>query len=155
MGYGRGGWHSYDRLERAIGAGAFAEGGSARRVVPELQSLAIGDHVALSPAGGMTVAVFEPASAVVLRFEMDMLTGASASSRSRAVMDWTWAFNLMPTHGDADCRLVVRVRADVRPRLLLLAIPLLEPVHFVMERRMLHTIKARAEALPGGARHRG
>ena len=29
MGYRRGGWYSYDRLERAIGAGDFAEGGSA------------------------------------------------------------------------------------------------------------------------------
>jgi hypothetical protein len=57
MGYGRGGWYSYDWLEHLIGAGAFAEGGSAKRLIPELQQLALGDTVALSPAGGLTVAV--------------------------------------------------------------------------------------------------
>ena len=43
MGYGRGGWYSYDWLERLAGVGAFAEGGSARRVVPALQALEVGD----------------------------------------------------------------------------------------------------------------
>ena len=56
MGYGRGGWYSYDWLERRVGAGDFAEGGSAMRVIPELQPLATGDTVALSPAGGLIVA---------------------------------------------------------------------------------------------------
>jgi hypothetical protein len=59
MGYGRGGWYSYDWLERWAGAGDVAEGGSARRVIAELQPLATGDTVALSPAGGLTVAVLD------------------------------------------------------------------------------------------------
>src|SRR6476620_5477913 len=45
MGYGRGGWYSYDQLERRVGAGEFAEGGSAKRIIPELQHLAVGDTV--------------------------------------------------------------------------------------------------------------
>jgi hypothetical protein len=144
MGYERGGWYSYDRLERAMGAGDFAEGGSARRIIPQLQSLSVGDTVALSAAGGMTVAGLDPPRSLVLRFEMDLITAAPASRRSRAVMDWTWAFILEPV--DGGCRLLVRVRADSRPPALMLAMPLLELVHFAMEQKMLRTIKQRVEA---------
>jgi hypothetical protein len=150
MGYGRGGWYTYDRLERLIGAGDFAEGGSATRIIPQLQSLSLGDTVAFSVSGGATVADLDPPRSMVLHFPMDLLSAAAASERSRAVLDWTWAFVLEPV-GDA-CRLIVRVRADPRPSLLRLALPLLEPVHFIMEREMLSGIKRRAEAaLPGAA----
>src|ERR1700712_1889221 len=57
LGFGRAGWYSYDWLERAIGAGDFAEGGSARSILPQFQSLKVGDPVPLSPVGGMTSAV--------------------------------------------------------------------------------------------------
>ena len=144
MGYGRGGWYTYDRLERVIGAGDFAEGGSAERIIPELQSLSMGDTVAFSLSGGATVAGLDPPRSIVLRFPMDLFSAAPASERSRAVLDWTWAFVLEPV--DGGCRLIVRVRADPRPSVLALALPVLEPVHFVMERKMLRTIKRRAEA---------
>jgi hypothetical protein len=41
MGFGRAGWYSYDWVERVIGAGDFAEGGSARSgaaAVPEARN---------------------------------------------------------------------------------------------------------------------
>jgi hypothetical protein len=143
MGYSRGGWYSYDWLEHLIGAGDFAEGGSARRVVPELQQLALGDTVALSPAGGLTVAVLEPASALVLHYRMNLLTAAPADDDDPAIFDWTWAFVLHPVN-EVSCRLLVRVRAEHRPRWLLpLMALLLEPVHFLMERKMLRTIERR------------
>ena len=91
MGYGRGGWYTYDRLERVIGAGDFAEGGSAERILPELQSLSLGDTVAFSLSGGAIVAGLDPPRSIVLRFPMDLFTAAPASERSRAVLDWTWA----------------------------------------------------------------
>jgi hypothetical protein len=141
MGYGRAGWYSYDRLERVIGAGDFAEGGSAKRVVPELQQLAVGDTVALSPAGGLTVEVLEPARALVLHYRMNLLTAAPAHQRDAAVFDWTWAFVLMPVN-ETSCRLLARVRADYRPSWLRPLMPLvLEPVHFMMEHKMLRTIE--------------
>jgi hypothetical protein len=149
MGYGRGGWYSYDRLERAIGAGDFCDGGNASRIIPELQSLTLGDTVALSEAGGMTVAVLEPDHALVLRFRMDLLRATPATARSRAVLDWTWSFNLLPAA--AGCRLVIRVRADPSPTALRLLLPLLTPVHFLMERKMLLTIRERAESHPAAA----
>jgi hypothetical protein len=143
MGYGRAGWYSYDWLERLIGAGEFAEGGSARRALPELQHLALGDTVALGPAGGLTVAVLEPARALALHYRMNLLTAAPAREGDPAVLDWTWAFLLHPVSA-ASCRLLARVRAEYRPRWLLPLIPLvLEPVHFLMERKMLRTIERR------------
>jgi hypothetical protein len=151
MGYGRGGWYSYDWLERRVGAGDFAGGGSARRVLPELQQLALGDTVALSPAGGLTVEVLDPARALVLHYRMNLLTAAPARDGDRAVLDWTWAFALTPVN-EASCRLLARVRADYRPPWLRLLMPfLLEPVHFIMERKMLRTIERQARPATEGA----
>lgn len=144
MGYGRGGWYSYDWLERRIGAGDFAEGGSARRVIPDLQPLAAGDTVPLSAAGGLTVAILDPPATLALHYPMSLLTAGQASEGNRAVLDWTWAFVLTPVNEDS-CRLLARVRADYRPRWLLPLLPvLLEPAHFLMERKMLKTIEQRA-----------
>jgi hypothetical protein len=141
MGYGRGGWYSYDWLEHLIGAGDFAEGGSAKRLIPELQQLTLGDTVALSPAGGLTVAVLEPARALVLHYRMNLFTAGPAHDGEPAILDWTWAFVLTPVN-DGSCRLLARVRADYRPRWLLPLMPLLlEPIHFLMERKMLGTIE--------------
>jgi hypothetical protein len=145
MGYGRGGWYSFDWLERLAGAGDFAEGESARHVIPELQTLAVGDTVALSPANGLTVAMLDPPTALVLHLRMNVLTGMAAGADDRAVLNWTWAFSLTPVN-EASSRLVVRVRADYHPRALWVFIPtVLEPIHFGMELKMLHTIKQRAQ----------
>ncbi len=61
-------------------------------------------------------------------------------------MDWTWTFALRPL-SDGATRLLVRTRADYRPRAVLAPVVrlLLEPIHFVMERGMLMGIKRRAE----------
>jgi hypothetical protein len=144
MGYQRGGWYSYDRLEKAVGIGDFADGGSAQRILPDLQSLIPGDTVDLSPNGGFTVVGLKPERSLVLRIPMDPLTGGPASHSSRVVLDWTWAFVLQPT--TQGCRLIIRVRGDLRPRWLALTLPLLDPIHLMMERKMLQTIKQRAEA---------
>jgi len=147
MGYQRGGWYSYDQLERAIGIGDFADGGSARRILPDLEPLQPGDSVDLSPNGGLTVVSLEPERSLLLRIPMDPLTGGPASDAARVVLDWTWAFVLRPTENG--CRLIIRVRGDLRPRWLALTLPLLVPVHLLMERKMLRTIKERAEESTG------
>jgi len=148
MGYQRGGWYSYDLLERVIGVGDFADGGSTERIIPELQSLAAGDTVELSPNGGFTVAVLQPDRSLVLHIPMDPLTGGPSSDQSKVVLEWTWAFVLQPTeHG---CRLIIRVHGDLRPGWLLVTLPLLDPVHLLMERKMLRTIKQRVESANSG-----
>jgi hypothetical protein len=141
MGYGRAGWYSYDWLERRVGAGEFAEGGSAKRLIPELQELAVGDAVALSAAGGLTVAVLDPGSALVLHYRMNLFTAAPAHEPDPVVLDWTWTF-VVTSIDEASSRLLARVRADYRPPWLRPLLPLLlEPVHFIMERKMLLTIE--------------
>lgn len=151
MGFGRGGWYSYDWLERLGGVGDFVDGGSAARVVPALQSLQAGDPVALSADNAFTVAVLEPQRALVLHLGMNLLTGRATEATDRTALDWTWAFVLEPCGPDA-CRLVVRVRAACRPRAFGLLVPLLlEPVHLVMELKMLRTIKQRAESAAAAA----
>jgi hypothetical protein len=148
MGFGRAGWYSYDGLERVIGAGDFAEGGSAQSVLPQFQSLAVGDSVPLSADGGLTAAVVDPPRALVLRMAMSMLTGAPARDGDHAVLDWTWAFVVVPA-GSGSSRLLVRVRADYRPRALGMLFPLLlEPVHLLMERAMLRGVRRRVDQLP-------
>jgi hypothetical protein len=143
MGFRRAGWYSYDRLERAMGIGDFADGSSAGSVLPQFQSLAVGDSVPLGPAGGLTALVVDPPRALVLRMTMNALNGAPARHDDRVTLDWTWAFVAVPT-GSRSCRLIVRVRADYRPRALGLLIPLLlEPVHFLMERAMLRGLSRR------------
>jgi hypothetical protein len=149
MGFGRAGWYSYDWLERLIGAGDFAEGGSAQSVLPQFQSLAVGDSVPLSADGGLTAAVVDPPRALVLRMAMSMLTGAPARDGDHAVLDWTWAFVLVPA-GPRSSRLLVRAQGDYRPRALGILFPLLlEPVHLLMERAMLRGVRRRVDQLPG------
>ncbi len=148
MGFGRAGWYSYDWLERVIGAGNFAEGSSALSVLPQFQSLAVGDSVPLSADGGLTAAVVDPPRALVLRMAMSMLTGAPARDGDHAVLDWTWTFVLVPA-GPRSSRLLVRGRADYRPRALGMLLPLLlEPVHLLMERAMLRGVRRRVDQLP-------
>src|ERR1051326_7204279 len=55
LGQGRGGFYTYDRLEQMVGAGIR----SANHIVPELQQLAVGDTVPLSPVGGPKVALLD------------------------------------------------------------------------------------------------
>jgi hypothetical protein len=144
MGFHRAGWYSYDWLERAAGIGDFAEGGSARSVLPQFQSLAVGDSVPLGPGTALTAAIVDPPRALVLQMSMNALTGATARAGDRVLLDWTWSFVLVPV-GPGSSRLLIRVRADYRPRALGLLIPLLlEPVHLLMERAMLRGIRLRA-----------
>jgi hypothetical protein len=147
MGFGRAGWYSYDWLERMIGAGDFAEGGSAQSVLPQFQNLAVGDSVPLSADGGLTAAVVDPPGALVLRMAMGLLTGAPARDGDLAVLDWTWAFVVVPA-GPRASRLLIRVRADYHPRALGVLFPLLlEPVHLLMERAMLRGVRRRVDQL--------
>jgi hypothetical protein len=144
LGQARAGFYTYDRLEQIVGAAIR----SADRIVPEYQQLSVGDTVLLSPVGGPTVAVLEPGRELVLSQTMDLRTGQSIPPvpATRWAMDWTWTFALRPLP-DGTTRLLVRTRADYRPRAVLAPLVrlVLEPIHFVMERGMLLGIKRRAE----------
>jgi hypothetical protein len=146
MGAGRGGMYSYDWLENALGLGIH----SADRILPELQHLKVGDIVPLSPDGGLPVRLLRPGAVLGLGGTLELRTGRmlppgepSAGPR----VDVGWTFVLRPA-GPQASRLVSRTRYDFSPLAAGAVLrPLLEPVQFLMERRMLLGIRARAQGL--------
>lgn len=165
LGSGRGGMYSYDALENAVGLGMH----SADRILPEFQQLDVGATIPLSPGGGLTVRRLEPGAVLALGGTLDPRTGraarrtaghAAAEVRSVAAprVETGWTFVLQPL-GARSTRLLLRTRHDYSPLPLgILLRVLLEPVHFLMERRMLLGIRARVERRrprgrrPGGTR---
>ncbi len=144
IGNGRGGLYSYDWLENLFSLNFH----SADRVVPELQRLKVGDTVSLAPENGMPLAVvaIDPPHVLVLR------TGESQSPVQpgdyfQGQIAGTWAY-ILEDVSPGESRLIVRWRADWRPSAAawLFNHFVLEPAHFIMERRMLLGIKERAEA---------
>lgn len=143
LGHDRGGFYSYSRLENLFGLHVR----NADRVHPEWQAIAAGDSVIATPDDylgtgrrfGWRVARAEPGRVLVLE-------------------NWG-AFVLEPTR-DGRTRLIVRTRGraeDGIAALVLapLGLTVFEPVHFVMERRMLAGIRARAEGGAAPERHSG
>lgn len=142
MGQGRGGMYSYDWLENLVGLKMH----SAQRIIPELQELHVGDTIRMVPEGTepdlrFAVARVEPPHLLVL--------GPDAPREESIESGYpypVWTFVVRPT-GKRASRLVVRFQSDFKPtvRGWLGNKYALEPVHFLMERKMLLTIKDRAE----------
>lgn len=142
LGQGRGGLYSYDWLENAVGLHIH----SAEEIIPELQDLSVGDVIRLMPVGTepelhFVVARVEPPHLLVLGPE-----GTREDAFAANLPYPVWTFRLKAV-GDRGTRLVVRFQSDFKPTPLgrLMYKYALEPVHFVMERKMLLTIKERAE----------
>jgi hypothetical protein len=133
LGQRRGGFYSYDFLENLVGCDIH----SAERVVPEWQSIDVGDAVHLHPEVGLIVAVVEPGRALVLR-------GGVPIGRTPPPYDFTWAF-VLRDQVDGSTRLVVRERYGYSRWWARLLVESVELVSFVMSHRMLHGIKERAE----------
>lgn len=145
LGQDRGGFYSYAELENLAGC----EMPTVEHIVPEWQQRAVGDIVWLAPKeryGGkacMMVGWLEPERAMVLIMPEDAESVAAGGEARRGV----WSFLIDPID-DASCRLLTRSRAGREPfggewaQYLFF-----EPAHFVMERRMLLTIRDLAERL--------
>ena len=124
LGYGRAGWYSYDWIDNDFRS-------SAERVMPELQDLDVGDRILMMPSMGFEVVAIDQPHSLVSRLE----DGSTS-----------WCLALYPA-GDGTTRLVSRWRPrferSVASFLMLL---LVEPGTFVMEQKMLRTIRDRVEA---------
>jgi hypothetical protein len=132
IGQTRGGFYSYSWLENLAGCDMH----NADRIVPEWQTLRPGDVVWLHPkAPPLSVIMVEPFRTIVL--------GSDDPTENAG----TWAFYLNPIDEETT-RLLVRIRWNRVPGLRPWAMNylLLEPAHFVMERKMLLGIKQRAES---------
>jgi hypothetical protein len=138
VGRDRGGFYSYTWLENLVGADIH----NVHRLLPGLPERRRGDTVWMGPPerfGGMArmvVADVLPRRAMVLVLPLD----AERVARERRA-DGVWAFILDPV--DESTTRLVMLSLTARPRM---ADRLFwEPAHFVMERRMMLTLKRLAE----------
>jgi hypothetical protein len=135
LGYGRGGFYTYDLLDNAGVP-------SADRVVDEYQDLKVGDLVPM----------FHETHGLAIAYKVDsfarndwMLWVHRPHENESPDSTWSWRLTTLPGGGT---RLVTRMKQDYRwetPRLAAFNLILMEFGDFAMERRMLMGIKVRAE----------
>jgi hypothetical protein len=163
MGYGRGGWYSYDTMDM--------KGRSATTIVPEWQSIAAGGTLPFDPEGGFEIAQVEPDHALVLYLDDTIVkrqrgaapheatepaeklpTGLAVSGAIFGSQPTTfkasYALVLEPIDGSRT-RLIERARIEYTPTGFAsrLMTPLFGFGVFVMMRRQLLGLKERAEGL--------
>jgi len=139
LGQDRGGFYSFDLLENLVGCQMPTED----RLRPERQSWHAGDRLWLYPSdrgggkGFVPLIAYEPGRALVFGS-----TGADANDR----VNGTWAMRLEPIDATRT-RLLIRGRGAGGRSLLGLGFDrgIFEPMHFVMERRMMIGIRDLAE----------
>lgn len=135
MGAGsRAGWYSYDFIDNGRRP-------SADRIVPDLQTIAVGTLIPATPGAtdGFHVLAFEPRRHLVL--------GWRPTAGAAPIV--TWAF-VLEERSDGSTRLIVRVRGGREypfyglPRQL--GRPMVRIAHFIMQRRQLLGIASRVES---------
>ena len=136
LGQGRGGFYSYEGLENLIGCRIH----NVTQIRPELQQLRVGDVIRMHASGfGPTVMRLDPARALVLG-------GPPNAKGSQA----TWAFYLLDGP-NGTTRLLERGRNVIGKGVLEklgFGPYLIDPIGFVMSKKMLRTIKRLAEEPP-------
>lgn len=141
IGQDRGGFYSYSWLENLAGARIH----NASSILPGLQTRAVGETVWMATPehyrgqGCMRVAKVEPGRSLVLVSPADY----EALPRTGLAREGVWAFVLEPVD-EHTTRLLVRSRSGLTAspgRILLF-----DPIHFIMERKMMLGIRERAEA---------
>lgn len=173
MGWGRGGWYSYDVIDM--------DGSSADTILEEFSDLAEGDLVPTDPGGGFEARVVEPDRALVLYLDSELVNGQLETAAPEEPTDETferpvddagerlsvglqaagalgglsmpefratWAFVLEP-EPDGTTRLVERMRMwspeEGLPQRL--GLPLMGLGVFAMTRKHMLGVKERAERL--------
>jgi hypothetical protein len=176
LGFGRGGWYSYDQLDM--------KGGSSDHILPEYQELKPGDRIPTDPRGGFVVKAVDPGHALVLYLDREIVaeqlkqanevgetaaggdgvegspanlraTGAFLGAATPPEFKVSWALVVEPM-GTTQTRLLARFRAFWEPAEGEGAPPLavqraMQPAMsfgiFAMTRKQLLGIRERAERL--------
>jgi hypothetical protein len=158
MGYGKAGWYSYDELD--------TRGKSAGAIVPEWQTLEVGDVMPFSTDGGFAVRVVEPGRALVLSADTELIAAQTAAAESATTADVpaglaasgaflrqtpqdfaaSWAFVLEPLDGGRT-RLIerFRIRFGESGASFKVVGPMMGFGVFVMLQRQMEGIRERAE----------
>ncbi len=146
MGQGRGGFYTYQFLENIAGCRII----NADRILPEHQKIPLEVGVYLAPDMSMNVALHEEGHYFFLHSYMDMATMEVVDPQEDSIpekfMIIGWGFYLQKI-GENQTRFLSRWLTDYDPALInKIAINLfLEPIGFVMGRKMLIGTKQRAE----------
>jgi hypothetical protein len=141
IGQDRGGFYSYTWLENLFGARIR----NADRLPSKTEPRLVGDTVWMTPPerydgkGCMRVAHVEPGRVLVLVSPDDYEEATTSGYASQG----TWAFLLTPVD-KGTTRLIVRSRSG--PNVTAGRWLVFDPVHFIMERKMMLGIRDRAEA---------
>lgn len=141
IGADRGGFYSYDWAENLLGLGIH----SADTVVGEWQERHVGDLVYADARGqaGWYVMDVRPNDSLVLKVG-DVTLGRPCDRQEGAGWEFSWTFAVREGP-DGKCRLLVRERVGFRNGLVRLLMAPVGTVSFVMTRKMLRGVKARAE----------
>lgn len=130
IGYTRAGWYGYDWAENWVDGRIVP---SAERIILELQQLAVGDTIPVSPIANLRVAAIEQGRAL-------LAVGFDGQT--------TWAWVLQPLEGGRT-RLLWRMRSYYHWELLSpVVVPLTDATDFVAVRQVMLGLKARAEGVP-------
>lgn len=136
IGYGRAALYSYERLENL----ARCQMKNADWIVPEWQNPQVGENVRLGPKGYplFRIVSIDPGHSLIMQ-ACDPVKELPAPA--------SWVFTLERLDAQNTC-LWTRSRNGAEPTFgnLVMWRVLVEPLHFIMERRMLIGIKQRAEA---------
>lgn len=151
QGYKRAGWHGWDWFYNATGSGDFVDGHFSTRIVPELQTIAVGDKVFINSAVSYTVAIDDKPGVFALYSGSDAsgrsLDASESAQATQASTSWVWVARSL---GPDRTRLILRIRGDMRGQGGFVAWLFDNPLDTggaLFANKTLHGIKDTAEAL--------
>jgi hypothetical protein len=144
IGQDHSGFYSYTFLENLVGC----DMPKVERLMPDWKPRAVGETVWFATPrrfggkGRMIAAIVRPQRSFVMVSANDW----ERLQAGKTAQESSWSFTLEPL-GDGQSRLIARVRGGKPPTLLSRAVGRLfwEPMHFVMEQKMLRTIRDLSE----------
>ncbi len=146
IGQGRGGFYSYEAIENAMGLDIH----NADRILPEFQNPQVGKPLPLAQDFGVPYAIVDAPRTLVVHGDTRTESVAMPGLRPGdfLAVSWGWYLEAIDAH---TTRFIERWRAAYGPGLLntVLYRLFMEPGAFIMERKMLLGIKARAEQAGG------
>jgi hypothetical protein len=126
---------------------------SAKRIIPELQDLKVGDVIEIAPGMGYTVTALEPEQALILQSILDAGKWESVSSNAPLPekylrSGWAWVLEEIDAK---TTRLIVRVQSDHDPGLLSTLSTAISNIlgRNLMQPKTLRTLQQRAEMSAG------
>ncbi|HEY5112901.1 MAG TPA: hypothetical protein VIJ45_02190, partial [Coriobacteriia bacterium] len=154
QGYKRAGWHGWDWFYNMTGSGGFVDGHFSTRVVPELQSISVGDKVFINSMVSYFVEIDDRPGVFALysggNAADPSLRAAQSAEATSASTSWVWVTRSL---GPNQTRLILRIRGDMRGQGAFVAWLFNNPLDFggaLFANKTLNGIKATAEEIAAG-----